>query len=461
MLEARRRHALSRKRKQVMPLTPHEAHLRKILCKFEQVYRATRSEHQKVYMELINLCYENRRKAPGPDEAVRIHFLFYSPAHWPSWRSVYYACMEDVRADVKIVLLDTENTPEETSVTKGGRDFLVREGVDFIEYAQYDIVEQKPHVIVYNYPYNHVYHYFAQFNAPVVKKLGIRPAYIHYGIEFDQPRGTDGILNHYHYLNACQCLAWKRFAIHDDIRKGAFKHGYLGGSNVVVGEVPKFDTYLETQARVMPEDLAARADGRTILAFQLHYPPHDREYTYKYRTHSLPCREIIAVLRYLAGQTSFLTAVMVHPLFETRVLRERVVTKEQWRELLQSVQESPNLFLYKGDYQSLLFHADYFITELSSLMIEMAFLNKPTLYLYDEPSCFKPFAEHMIASFYHGSGLEDVKKFIRDVVKNHDGAEKCTPVLDMRQGDSPETAGKRIARAIIEGVLAESECSAT
>lgn len=450
-----RRRILVRKKKRTSPVTFRKDMLQKDLERLRAAYSLLRFTHQSRYLELINLHFERKKKIVLPDEKARIHFLFISPAFWPSYCGVFEACKSHPEIETAIVLLETEGTPVELSSLRGARDFLDKNNIRYIPYNDYDILEQNPHIIVYNYPYNHIYHYFAQFSADSVKKLGVRPVYVHYGLEFDRPRET-GMLDFYHYQNYCQALAWKRFAIHKDVREGSFAKGYLGGSNVVACGHPKFDRYYSGTNKPLPEALTQKAAGRPLLVYRIHHPPTELDYTYKNRTHSLPCKETIRILRYLAKQEDFCTAVLIHPLFASRVEKEHIMSQEEWLALKKMVQDSPNTYLHEGDYQPLLMNADYFITEMSSLMIEMAFFDKPILYLYDEPAYFKPFAEDIIRSFFHGNSIYDVQLFLDRIRKGGKDGPKRSSASELQKLHRHGNISKYIAEKMINDIRIES-----
>ena len=411
--EAKRRNILNGQRRRGRAKTLPQMLLEREISDMAATARRIRFYGKRTYMEMVNLCFEHSKIFMRPGEKIRIHFLHAAPSFWPAWRSFYEACRADARLEPMIILLDCAGTPLESPQHMGAREFLEEMNLPYTDYADYDLAHEKPHLIFCTMPYNAYYKYFRKVRPDLLKAMGIRLLYCTYGIEYDAAKNKEK-LNAVHYHNDTQVLAWRSFVIHEDVRQGYFRFCRTGGEHVLALGHPKFDVYVRKTPPLLGHIEEVRR-GRTVVFYQVHHP-NDHDCRYAYRSHSLPVEETISIIRWLAEQTDVCAVITLHPLFEIRVIQQHRLTTEAVEGIKEAIRQSPNTVLYAGEYQPLLPHMDAFISDQSSLLLEMAFQNKPVLYLYDEPLHLKPFAGEIFASFYHGRGyghgLADVREFL-------------------------------------------------
>jgi hypothetical protein len=383
----------------------------------EKHLRDYSEQYLRTYVATVNLRHDLNRVPLRKGEKIRVHFLYLSEYYWPSWDSFYRSCLADERLDVKVVFLDAKDAclPEFPPFNHA-EDFLQTHGVPYTLYREYDPYAELPHLLIYQSPYNNVYLHFSKLKANFIKEVGIRPVYIPYGIEYDMPRtdpsSPQARLNVLHYRQYVQLFAWKIIAMHEDICVGFFRHCLAGGAHVAILGHPKFDGYFTAGAPGLPQDLLRKAAGRPLLVWQLHHFVNDLA-SDPARTHSLPFAQTRKIFSWLHDQDRVCSVVTLHPCFAADAVQNGQAGPADVENLREFIRRSPNMALYEGDYQTLLAGADAFVTEKSSLMLEMAFLGKPVLLLLDLQVCFKPFAADIAAAFYHGSGLEDVQNFFR------------------------------------------------
>ncbi len=411
--ETRRRKILNRRRPRRRTEVLPQTLLEREIGSLEATTNRIRFYNQRTYTELVNLSFEQRKIPLLPGEKIRIHFLHIVPSYWPAWRSFYYACRADERMEGKIILLDCAGTRLQNPQSLGARELLEKMRVPHTEYMDYDPAHEKPHLIFYHVPHEVYYRYFRKVAPDLTKASGIRALYCTYGIEYDAARNKEQV-NIQHYHNNAHSLAWRSFVMHEDIREGYFRFCPTGGEHVVAAGHPKFDNYAVHSQKDLPREMAEKQRGRRLIVFQVHHPGNN-DCRYKYRDHHLPVREIIEILRWLVEQEKIFCVITLHPIFEFLPIQMGIVSAEELEQLFENIRKSPSTFLFEGDYQALLQMADAFISGPSSLLLEMAFLNKPVLYLSDEIHALKPFVEEIFTSFYHGRGyghgLADVKTF--------------------------------------------------
>ena len=351
------------------------------------------------------------------NEKIRIHFLYIADSYWPSWESFYKSCIQDHRVDVKIVFLNTKDTILYTSQYEFSEKFLHDNNIPYIEYDDYFPEEEKPHVLVYQTPYNVNYEFFKKVKPDFITQQGIRVVYVSYGIEYDLSVSNNHIQN-LHYGHMVHELSWLLFVMHKDIKDGFFKHCVRGGDHVYVSGHPKFDCYIN-QKFSLPKDLIKKARGRKIIAIQIHCY-NDSDCKGCKRIHSVPFNEHKKILNTIKQYKDYFFVYTIHPAYRTRNIKKGFCSLDDYLSFVSEITTSENTYLYQGNHQSLLVNASAYITENSSLMIEMAFFNKSILYLYDVPISKKPFAEYIANTFHHGHTYKDVKEFLDNIVFKND-----------------------------------------
>lgn len=405
---------------------------------------------------ISNLLFNLNRIDLKKSEKLRIHFLYIADSYWPSWESFYKSCIEDPNLDVKLIFLDTKDTSLHTSQYEFSESFLIKNNIDYIRYRDYFPDEEKPHVIVYQSPYNVNYDVFKKVRPDFIVKQGIRIVYIPYGIEYDVSINNNNLQN-LQYNHLVHKLAWNNFVMHSDIKEGFYNHCQTGGSHVIVSGHPKFDCYFN-QKFDLPSDLLKKAKNRKIVAIQIHCY-NDMDCTKKGRIHSVPFEEHLKILNLLKEYKEYFFVYTIHPAYKTRNVERNFCSLDDYLSFVSDIKNSDNMYLYQGNHQALLANADAFITENSSLMIEMAFFDKSVLYLYDVPIAKKPFAQKIADTFHHGHTWIDVQKFIENILFKKDN------FLELRKKYQSDIfprslydgkIGFRIKERIIEKIKEES-----
>lgn len=359
-----------------------------------------------------------------PKEKLRVHFLYIADSYWPSWDSLYNACLANANIDCKIIFLNTKGTPLHTSQYSHAEEFLKEKHLPYVEYKDYYPENTLPHVMIYQTPYNANYKIFKKVSPELITALGIRIVYLSYGIEHDVSVNNNHIQN-LHYGHKVHELAWRIFVMHADIKEGFYHHCLTGGFHVRVFGHPKFDCYFNSKLS-LPKELIAKANGRKIIAFQLHCY-NDSDCPGAKHIHSVSFAQHRKILKLFSKYPQYLFVYTIHPAFRTRNIEKGFCTLTEYNDFITEIIKTKNTFLYTGNHQSLLNCADAFITEGSSLMIEMGFFKKSVLYVYDVPITHKPFAAKLITTYHHGHSHKDVANFLDNIVFKND------PLLNIRE----------------------------
>ena len=289
------------------------------------------------------------------------------------------------------------------------------QSIEYILYRDYFPEKENPHVIVYSTPYDFYYNNLFPKCAPyTLQRLHIRTVYIPYGIEYDSDADVDdygGMIKNQNFLAGIQTgqnvhfYAWRLYVMHEDIKRYYKDKSLVNLDHIKVLGAPKFDIYCDKNNECLVDNnLKMLAKGRKIVAYQIHIPNNNnvREIDkLKGRYHTLNFDIHRKILSLIKKREEYFFVITIHPLFETTAInRFKLVSNAVFNSFLQEIYESENCFLFRsGNYQTLLLTADAFITENSSLMIEMSYWDKPVLYLYDVPVKMKPFAEKIISTF--------------------------------------------------------------
>jgi len=371
----------------------------------------------KINYSISKLLYYTNRISLSKNEKIRIHFLYIADSYWPSWESLYQTCMNDPKIDVKLIFMNTAGTKLFSSQYEHAEQFLKDNNIPYVDYADYYPDEEKPHVMIYQTPYDTNYGVFKKLRPDFITELGIRIVYMSYGIEYDRSRTNKRLqdLQHNHLVHK---LAWKIFVMHKDIKDGFYKYCRTGGFHVVVSGHPKFDCYINKKFELQQE-IKDKAAGRPIIMIQLHCY-NDNDCTGQKRIHTISFIEHQKILKVLQAYKNYFFIYTIHPAYKTRNIERKHCSLQDYSKFISDIQHSENMYLYEGNHQTLLANADAFITENSSLMIEMAFFNKSVLYMYDVPVAMKPFAEKITDTFHHGSTYKDVINFMDEVVSGDD-----------------------------------------
>ena len=351
------------------------------------------------------------------NEKIRIHFLYIADSYWPSWNSLYKACVEDDNIEVKLIFLNTFGTSLYTSQFENAEKFLKENNIQYISYDEYFPEIEKPHILFYQTPYDTTYSVFRKVRPDFVTEQGIRVAYLSYGIEYDRSI-TNKRVQDLHYNHLVHKLGWNIFVMHQDVKDGFYLYCKTGGAHVRVSGHPKFDNYMNRKS-VWPQEIKDKAKGRKTIAIQLHCY-NDSDCTGKKRIHSVPFKEHVKILEMLKQYKDYFFIYTIHPAYRTRNVEKKFCTLAEYTKFIYDIQNAENMYLYEGNHQDLIINADAFITENSSLMIEMGFFNKSVLYMYDVPIALKPFSEKLADTFHHGHTWSDVLNFLENVVFKND-----------------------------------------
>ena len=275
--------------------------------------------------------------------------------------------------DVRFLLYDREQ--REKNQMKGAREFLVASGIPFEVAEEFDFEEFEPHIMIYQTPWDDS-HRPDFLKSDAMSSLGIRIAYVPYGIEYSQDVWCDYIFSNNKFL----ATPWRVYTLSPQMKTAHRLKSAQGAAPVRITGYPKFDIIyhaLHSEDDLLPPALRQQAAGRKIVFWQMHFPAKDG-------TPDIPETSIydyIQFAKYLPElQDRFFVLARPHPKFEEQYAKFGM--GEQAREFFQLLADCPNVYMYdEPNYMPALISADCIIGDRSALMVESCVLDKPTLYM--------------------------------------------------------------------------------
>ena len=392
-----------------------------------------------------SICRDNLSATDG--FLIHVGILFQIPSAWASLESVWDALVKDSRFCATLYLYDAVQS--EKAQMAGARCFLEENALPYKVIDQYTLLQDRPHVLLYQTPWDE-FHRPRWLQSDVVSQLGIRIAYIPYGLNYSASVWKEYIFSDLKLL----AYPWRVFTFSDRMR---FDHICLsprGGANIVSVGHPKFDALAHKDLYLLPESVSARIDGRTIVFVQIHFPGADGN-------PSIPEADIHSYIEFLSHAEEYPSLFFVvrpHP--KTVEYYQMHGMPSESDALVKVLSEKENIYWDQSpDYRPALFSADYVIGDRSALLIEAASLGIPVLYMtnYYYKEEMLPAVAPLFESYYQGSFSYDIKHFLDLVVlkgldykkaERDNAVRECLPPADGHSGE-------RIVNYIAETVYAE------
>jgi hypothetical protein len=402
------------------------------------------------------ILYQLNRLDPAPGAKLKIYFLLNSIGHLSSCESVIHACIKEADVETKII------TCPRKEYRNGADDFssLAQLGCDIVPIDEYDACSDLPHVLIVMIPYQSQWFPSWMKMPNFFKERGVRCVYISYGIEYDTSTES-GHLRKTHFKMAIHQHAWRIYTCSPLVLRDYGRYCPAGKEHVRFLGHPKIDRIYNKDDYPLSKQLQNKIGERKIITWQIHHYDCTRfEGVKKPRPgfHNIPFKETCRILRYLQKeQDTFFALVTIHPYFHHRAVSEGVASRAEVDRFLKQLNDSDNsAWCEHLDYRYALAAADAFISEHSSLLVEMTLMNKPVLYLEDIPVTHNDFGSGIVSSHYKGKGVEDVATFVDMLNRNCDDnalhrRKALEKYLPLRDGKS----GERILNDIVESISDE------
>lgn len=336
-------------------------------------------------------------------EKVRIAIIYQVASFWPSIESFYEECVKDADVDIRIFFIGAVSA--EKAQVLGSDRFLAEKGIPFSDYSEGAIRDFLPHVAFYQTPYD------VSFRNPDaltihLKRMGIRIAYIPYGIEIADTEDA----RWWHFHTFVVKNAWRIYTFSERMKADYWQYCSNRHAVRALG-IPKLDS-IAHKDQVNRDRIREAAGGRKIILWKLHFPKLIFEGIIKKQV-TPDLQEYQKFAEMVEGYKWAYFVVMPHPMFFSETINQGLAV--EGRKLLERLATKENVFIDRAqDYRTSLYAADAIIVDRSALMVESGFLDVPVLYMknsdYEEPltQAIKP----LVDSYEQGTTCEDMCQFV-------------------------------------------------
>lgn len=353
----------------------------------------------------VKMSHHMFRRPYKEGEKVRIVFLFQAASFWPSWETVWKACVED--AQIEPIMLVCDDPIKEKVQFATAREFLASKNIAFRHVSEVNLDEVRPHIVILHTPYDS--HRPKYLQAPRLTANGYRIVYIPYGIEIsDSPKARSD-----HFHNNVTTSAWRVYTFSDEMIPDYKLRSPTGGDMVRSFGHPRFDGLVALKSSKMPDHILEKSKGRKIVLWKVHFPKKVKGVLITPKMD-----EYFAFARKIADYDDLFFVFMPHPKFYEQL--KNFANVNEFKAITEVLE---NFVEYNEDeYQQVLLNCDYYIVDRSALMLEAGFTGQPVLYMenssYSEPMT-RP-VQRVIDAYYQGSTFDDMDRFIQDVVLGTD-----------------------------------------
>ena len=366
-------------------------------------------------------------------EKIKVGILFQIPSAWASVESVWHALICDCRFETKVYIYDAEQ--KEKAQMAGARDFLKEHNIPYVVVDNYTLADDPPHILFYQTPWDDA-HRPKWLQSDTVSKLGIRIAYIPYGLNYSASVWKDYVFSDL----KLHAYPWRIFTYSNRMR---FDHICLsprGGDNVVALGHPKFDSLVDKKSFKLEEDVRLRINGRKVVLIQMHFAATDGN-------NAIPEADIHSYIEFLKNANRYPNLFFLlrpHPkMLEMYHKKGMDDVVEEFTALLE-LHENVCSYDYP-DYRPALFAADAVVGDRSALLIEAGALRIPVLYMtnYYYKETMLPAIAPLFDSYYQGSFSYDIERFVEMVIlkgldykksMREDALKICLPEIDGKCG---------------------------
>ena len=332
---------------------------------------------------------------------IRIAIIFQVASFWPSIESVYEKLKNDERFELMFFLLDQKHM--EPSQMNSAEDFLKINKISYELLTISKLKEFNPYIAIVQTPYDK-WHRSDEFSSANLTKMGIRLAYIPYGIELG---GSQESLK-YQYNDEFFNNMWRIYTLSEVTQKYFCIYSKQTIDGVKAYGHPKFDGLVNKRSTTN-YNFKKMANGKKIVLVKIHFPIVFNNYVV-----TPDLQSYIDLLDHIDEYKNIYFIFMLHPLlFDDN-------KNKMGKQLVEKVMNTKNIYVFKDeDYREPLFAADAFICDRSSLAIEIGTFNKPILFMENanhREILIQEFDE-LFAAYEKGTSYKDINAFLQNIDK--------------------------------------------
>jgi len=377
---------------------------------------------------------------------IRVLLAIQHTSVWPSLRSVYIALKKIPEIEVRVIKSPFIHTAEDQIKQLNElNELFKKENITLETLAENLVYSFKPHLIFLQNPYDSTR--IRLLHSHNLQSLGIRTAYIPYGIEMGG--GAENIQNQ--FSTDVQKQAWRVFLRSNRNRAMYAKHCAVGDSHTVVTGHPKFDNQQNFVSYPISAQLKTKIAGRKVVLWSPHFSVGLPASWSTYRIYNQ------MIMQQVEARPDVFFIIRPHPLFFKEMLRQQVWNESGEVEFRKLCAEKDNLWLDENaDYMESFAASNAIMTDVGSFLLEYLPTKNPIMYLH-HPEGFGLNDDGDLVDHYYRANLpEDIPPFIDMVSKGQD------PMREERIGVTDEylfgldgKAGQRIADYIVEELSKE------
>lgn len=346
------------------------------------------------------------KKVKNKDK-INIVFFVINVGMWKS-DALFQLLLKDNRFNPCIIsfLYPEDSIEYQKYVQESLSSFFAAKGYPYLDCYDFnknewlDIHHLEPDIIFYAQPYNAGY---KQYQIESFWKTSLF-AYIPYCLEMEKLEVFYNLL--------LQNIAWKLFYPTEFHFKQGKKHSNNKGRNIDVCGYPMAD-YLVTNAEI---DFSLWPEKQTSIKRVIWAPHHTilSNDVLHYSNFLELAESMLNVAKEYRGKVQF--AFKPHPRLMTKLYSLWGKTKTD--AYYQAWNNGVNTTFVEGDYVDLFRSSDALIHDCSSFMGEYLFTGKPLMFVAKTncDSVLNDFGRICFEQHYKGSTIEDIKKFIDNVV---------------------------------------------
>ncbi len=390
------------------------------------------------------------RNIGNSNNKIRIAFIVQHVSIWPSWYSVWKACMDNKNVVVDVILAPYFHVNASTSISYDDmHKLLLDEDISFYSAEYYNLNNFMPHVVFLQNPYEESRP--QQFQYSEFIKRNIKIAYIPYGLEMGG--GSWNIESQFNM--PVHQNAWRVFARSNRHKKMFSKYCHAGSGHVVVTGHPKFDVHRKSSGLCLNAQLKRKINGRKVLLWTPHFgvglPP-------TWSTFRIYCDSIIEIMR---QQTELFLLIRPHPLFFQAMKNHNVWNAEDEAQFIRMIKESDNFALdVSGDPQNSFHLADALMSDVGSFLLEFLITEKPILYLHHPEGLGMNDDEDLIDYLYSATSVDQIEMYIQMIANGEDAKKsKRLSAIDEFLFGLDKNIGVRISDHIVSALRAGDDSS--
>lgn len=341
---------------------------------------------------------------------VKIAFIYQVASFWPSWGSVYEACMADERFEVKLFWVD--GSEGDRAQMENSQDYLIEQNIPYEEFSHEKVMEFYPHYMIYQTPYDYGHRPESTWTIRY-KRKGIRIVYIPYGIEISDTEES----RYKHFSMSVVLNAYRVYVLSEAMKAEYEKHCFNAKAVKALG-LPRFDSLKRHYE--LPGEIQERIAGRKIILWKSHFPKVFVENGVKKQA-TPDMAEYLKFVEFIEVTQDVFFIFMPHPKFADETIDEML--RPDAVRLLERLSGLPNVYIDKeADYRNSLTNADAIIIDRSAVMVEAGVRGVPVLYMYND-AYQEPMPEpiqKLLDSYEQGTKSTHMEEFCKRVIQGED-----------------------------------------